>query len=57
MYNMPDLASSQNLTLIHEALHTDTGLNDVDLARTLGLNVDAGTASQVISLWLGAGCN
>ena len=56
------LANSQNITLVHESLHVNTGLNDIDLASKLGLgpfqNDQAGNsaASASISLWLNYGC-
>jgi len=52
-----DLATSQNRTLIHEALHTGTGLNDVDLAIRLGLGkLPQYAASVAISSWLAYDC-
>jgi RHS repeat-associated protein len=60
------LAASQNITLVHEALHTGAGLGDLDLYNQLGfapIDVANLTPVQVvqvaggtISLWLAEGC-
>jgi hypothetical protein len=53
---------SQDITLIHEALHTGTGLDDLKLAERLGLgrfdqdSVGISAASQSISIWLAYDC-
>jgi hypothetical protein len=55
-------AAGQAITLVHEALHTGTGLGDVALAGELGLgkftNTPAGiqAASDSITDWLAFGC-
>jgi hypothetical protein len=57
----PNLATSQNVVLVHEALHNATGWGDTTLASNMGLgdfpNTPAGiqAASQAISNFL-AGC-
>jgi hypothetical protein len=54
--------NSQNITLIHEALHTGTGYDDPALAKTLGLGsfkndqIGISAASQSISTWLAYDC-
>jgi RHS repeat-associated protein len=51
------LAESQNRTLIHEALHTGTGLDDVELAEKLGFGrLPQQAASYSISSWLAGDC-
>jgi hypothetical protein len=52
------LAASQNVTLIHEALHTGTGLNDEALAGRLGFGEGLPhiAASNSISIWLATDC-
>jgi hypothetical protein len=51
------LLASQDITLVHEALHTGTGLGDTALAQQLGLgNMPQPAASASISLWLALGC-
>jgi hypothetical protein len=53
----PDLATSQNITLAHEALHNSVGLLDKNLAQKMGLGVFAtdADASLAISHYL-EGC-
>ena len=52
------LEATQNLTLIHEALHTGTGNRDSALAYELGLGkMDQPAASASISLWLFNNCH
>jgi hypothetical protein len=56
------VAASQNIVLMHEALHTGTGLNDFQLASKLGLGDFPATtdghaaASMSISYWLEYDC-
>lgn len=51
-----DLATSQNITLVHEALHVQTGYGDVSLAMQMGLGkFEPAEASRQISYYL-AGC-
>ncbi len=52
------LARYQNSILIHEVLHTYTGLNDIDLAEKLGLGTFASgkAASTGIADFLYDGC-
>jgi len=51
------LLASQDITLVHEALHTGTGLGDSPLAQKLGLGkMPQNAASTSISLWLALGC-
>ncbi|MEK6406231.1 MAG: RHS repeat-associated core domain-containing protein [Acidobacteriota bacterium] len=55
-------AKGQDLLLVHEILHSYTGLDDVDLATALHLSIAAGDepqyirASRAIGNWLGSGC-
>jgi hypothetical protein len=51
-------AYQQNITLIHEALHTGSGLDDPLLAAQLGLgnNLSKQAASDSITDWLALGC-
>jgi RHS repeat-associated protein len=62
------LAASQNITLIHEALHVGTGLNDGQIFTTFNLsswqaqwaannNGQILSASQTISYWLSTDCS
>jgi len=56
------LAQSQDITLVHEALHTGTGQGDADLANTLQLGFFSNSAggneegSRAISNWLANDC-
>jgi len=53
-----DVASSQNATLVHEALHVYLGQGDSALAAylDLGNGLSPDDASRAISLWLLGGC-
>jgi RHS repeat-associated protein len=52
-----DLASSQNITLVHETLHVMTGLGDSALVDKLGFgNLPQNAASTAISNWLATDC-
>jgi RHS repeat-associated protein len=51
-------AQAQGVILVHEVLHTYTGLNDTDLAEKLGLgaNLNIAAASLAVSNYLSFGC-
>ena len=46
-------SAGQNAVILHEMLHSVTGLSDVGVTQALGITIPAGqTASQAINNWL-----